>query len=111
MNKISIIFLIFCFIIAPAALADESGDKSISGTVSSVDWIKSVLSVRYTDPYTGDSDEIALKVTGDSELTRGTESILLFDVEQGDPVSITYYKDDLSGLKIRNLSDLNDANE
>ncbi len=111
MNRISIVFLVLSFLIISPALADDSEDKTISGTVSSTDWVKSVVSVRYADPYTGNTDEINLRSTGDSEITRGTDSISLSDVEQGDPVSVTYYKDDLSGLKIRRLRDLNDANE
>ena len=110
MNRVSIIFLIFASMIISAALADDGDDKAISGTVSSIDWIKSELSVRYSDPYTGNADEINLRATEDSEITRGTDSISLSDIEQGDSVSATYYKDDLSGLKIRKLSDLNDAN-
>lgn len=111
MKIISVIFLVFGLMIFSVALADDAEDKSISGTVSSIDEIKSVMSVRYADPYTGNMDEVILGVTGDSELTRETESIALSDIDQGDPVSVTYYKDDLSGLKIRHLSDLNDANE
>lgn len=111
MNRISFIFLILAFMIISPALADDSDDKTISGSVSSVDWVSSKLSVGFVDPYSGNSDEIALRVTGDSELTRGTESISLSDIEQSDPVSVTYYKDDFSGLKIRRLKDLNEANE
>ena len=91
-------------------LADDSGEKTISGTVNSVDWVGSSISVLYADPYTGNMDEIALRSTSDSELVRGTDSITLSDIDQGDPVMATYYRDDLSGLKIRRLSDLNDAN-
>jgi hypothetical protein len=111
MNRISVIFLALSFMIISSVLADDSDDKTISATVSSIDWIKSGLSARYADPYTGNMDEVILRVTGDSELTRGTDSISLSDIEQGDPISVTYYKDDLSGMKIRRLSDLNDANE
>jgi len=96
-------------VISPV-LAEESDDKTVSGTVTSLDWVKSTLTVRYADPYTGNTDEINLRVTGDSELTRGSDSVSASDIEQGDPVMATYYHDDLSGLKIRHLSDLNDAN-
>jgi len=111
MDRISFIFLILAFAIISPALADDSDDKTISGSVASVDWVSSKLSVGCVDPYSGNSDEIAMRATGDSELSRGTESISLSDIEQGDPVSVTYYKDDQSGLKIRRLRDLNDANE
>jgi len=109
MSRICVIFLTLSSIIICAALADDSEDKTISGSVSSIDWVKSTVSVRYADPYTGNTDEILFRATSDSEITRGTDSISLSDVEQGDPVSVNYYKDDLSGLKIRRLSDLNNA--
>jgi len=111
MKKISFIFLILVFMSISPALADDGEDKTISGAVSSVDWVASKLSVSFADPYSGNPDEIVLRATGDSELTRGTESISLSDIDQGDPVSVTYYKDDFSGLKIRRLKDLNEANE
>jgi len=111
MNKVGIIFLILTVMVISLALADDSDDKTISGTISSTDWVKSAVSVRFAQPYTGDMDEVTLRATGDSEIVRGTDSVSLSDIEQGDPVSVTYYKDDLSGLKIRKLSDLNDANE
>ena len=96
-------------IISPA-LADVSEDKTISGTVTALDWVRSTLIVRYADPYTGNTDELTLRVIGDSELTRGSESISSSDIEQGDPIEVTYYQDDLSGLKVRRLADMNDAN-
>ena len=111
MNRASLIFLILSVMIFSLAFADDSDDKTITGSVSSLDWVASKLSVGFVDPYSGNSDEIGLRVTGDSELTRGTDSISLSDINQGDPVSVTYYKEDFSGLKIRRLEDLNNANE
>lgn len=110
MNRIGAIILIQAFMMISPVFADDSGDKTIQGMVNSIDWITSRLSLRYADPYTGNNDESIFKVTSDSELTRGTDSISLSDIEQGDPVEVTYYRDDASGLKIRRLSDMNDAN-
>ena len=111
MNKISAVFLFLALMAASPVLADDSDDKTISGTVESSDWVRSLLAVRFADPYTGNMDIVSLRVTSDSELTRGTESISLSDIDQSDPVSVTYYRDDASGLKIRRLSDLNEGNE
>ena len=111
MKRVGLAFLILAFVAVASASAEDGEEKNISGTVSSVDWVKSVVVVRYSAPYTGNTDEISLRVTGDSELSRGSESISLSDIEQSDPVTVTYYRDDLSGLKIRHLSDLNDAHE
>ena len=85
------------------------GEKIISGTVSGTDWTTSALTVRYFDPYSGNADEINLQVPSDAELTRGTETISLSDIEQTDPVSVVYYDGGLSGLKIKRLTDLNRA--
>ena len=103
------IFILAIMIISPV-FADDGADKTVQGTITAIDWVSSNVSVRYADPYSGNMDEIILRVTGDSELTRGTDSISLSDIEQGDPIEVTYYREDLSGLKIRRLSDMNDAN-
>jgi len=94
--------------IAPL-LALASDDSTISGTISGTDWVSSTVTVRYFDPYSGNNDEINLKVTEDTALTRGTDDISLSDIEQGDPVNAVYYNDGVSGLKIKRLADLNRA--
>ncbi|MCK9572632.1 MAG: hypothetical protein M0Q96_05110 [Candidatus Omnitrophica bacterium] len=96
--------LIFCAGFQAPVLA---ADQTISGSISDVDWVSSSVSVHYFNPYSGNSDEIILKKTSDSQIFRGTTSISFSDIQQGDPVTITYYDDGLSGLKIIRLSDLN----
>lgn len=110
MHRAGIVLLILGIMIIFPVFADDGVDKTIQGTITALDWVSSSMSVRYADPYTGNMDEINLRVIGDSELSRGTDSISLSDIEQGDPVEVTYYHDDASGLKIRRLSDMNDAN-
>ncbi len=99
--------LLFIGVIPFFVLASE--DNTISGTVSGTDWVSSTLTVRYFNPYSGNADEINLTVTGDSILTRGTNSISLSDIQQSDPVNAVYYDDGVNGLKIKRLSDLNRA--
>jgi len=110
MHKIIVIVLMLVFMAVSPVLADDSDDKTITGTVTDLDWAKSALTVRYSDPYTGNADEITLMITSDSELTRAADSISLSDIEQSDPVEVTYYRDGVSGLKIKRLADMNDAN-
>jgi hypothetical protein len=90
-------------------LALASDESTIAGTVSSTDWVSSTLTVCYFNPYSGNNDELNLKVTSDSVITRGTDSISLSDIEQGDPVNAVYYDDGVSGLKIKRLADMNRA--
>ena len=111
MRIIGIVIFVLAVMIVSPVLAGDSEDKTISGTVASLDWVKSVLSVRTADPYNVNVDQVSCRVTSDAELSRGTDSISLSDIEEGDPVSVTYYRDDLSGLKVRRLSDLNNASE
>lgn len=105
MKRIGAVFLVLVFIAASPVLADESDDKVISGTVVSLDWAGYILTVRYVDPQTDNLDEISLRAAGDSGFTRGPQAISFSDIRQGDEVSVTYYGDDFSGLKIRSLTD------
>jgi len=101
-------FLIFAmFLIAPVCWAEEAEDKTITGTIVDLDWVSSTITVLYSDPYTGQNDEINLKVASDANMHRGTESISFSDLLQSDPVTVTYYSDGVGGLKVKRLSDQN----
>jgi len=108
MKIIAGILLLVC-LVTPLCRAEE--DKSISGTVVDIDWVKSTLTVRYYDLYSGDNDEINIKITPDTNMSRGTDSISLSDIDQLDPINVTYYDDGVSGLKAKRLTDLNLANQ
>jgi len=105
----SIIALLFVFLAAFAVLAGERQDKTITAKVTAVDLARSTITVRFLNPLTGKMDELILGVTEEAELIRGPYAISTADIKQGDPVEVTYYQDDLSGLKVRRLVDMHDA--
>ncbi|MFA5092835.1 MAG: hypothetical protein WC543_02680 [Candidatus Omnitrophota bacterium] len=80
---------------------------TVSGTVADVDWIKSMLTVSYIDPFSGNTDEVNIIIPDDAKITRGTTDISLSDILQSDPVTVTYYDDGVSGLKAIRIADLN----
>ena len=107
MGQIVAFFFALVFMFCPAAWALDIEEKTLSGSVSDVDWAGSRIAVSYFDPYSGHSDEVILIVTRDSKLTRGASSISFSDILQGDPVTVVYYPDDFSGFQIKRLSDGN----
>ena len=93
------------------AFDGEQSQKTISGSVADIDWVKSIITVRYSDPLSGNTDEINIIVPSGAEVTNGTESKDISDIEQSDPVTVTYYDDGLSGLKAKRVVDLNEGNK
>ncbi|MDO8662229.1 MAG: hypothetical protein Q7K98_03280 [Candidatus Omnitrophota bacterium] len=110
MNKTSlIVFLLVLLSISPVFAFDEAGG-TVSGIVTDVDWVSSSLTVRYSDPYTRNADEITVRVSKEATINRGTKSISFSDIRQSDRIVVIYYSDDLSGFKARRISDLNQGN-
>lgn len=109
MNRINVFFLVLVFMTLVSAFAQDGPEMTASGRVSDIDWVGSTLTLYCLDSYGEDPDEINFRVTDDSKLTRGSSSISFSDILQGDQVSITYYNDGFSGLKIKHLADLNRA--
>ena len=109
MGKISA-FLILAFLMIFPVLSQADDERTISGTVTDVDWVSSGLTVRYYDPYSGGMDELTVRVPREARINRGTKSISFSDIRQSDRVTVTYYSDDLSGLKAKRVSDLNQGN-
>ena len=89
--------------------ASDDDRKTISGTVTDTDWVKSIITVRYSQLYSSDMDEIDIIVPSDAKLTCGAGQISLSDIEESDPVTVTYYDDGLSGLKATRVTDLNET--
>jgi hypothetical protein len=106
-----IIFTLFFLAIACAwAFEDAQNQKTISGTVEDIDWVRSIITVRYADLYSGNIDEINIVVPSEAKIMNGTETKYLSDLGQSDPVIVTYYDDGLSGLKAKSITDLNAGN-
>jgi len=89
------------------AYDDGQEKKTISGLLVDIDWVKSMITVSYSDAFSGNADELDIVVSSDTKITRGTEDISLGDMEQSDPVTVVYYDDGLSGLKAKRIADLN----
>lgn len=110
LKKMTVFVLFFMVTVLAWAVDDGQSQKTFSGTVSGIDWVKSIITVRYLDPYSGNADEIDIIVPEGTKIMNGTESKELGDLEQSDPVSVTYYDDGVSGLKAKRITDLNVGN-
>ena len=102
------LFILSCTI-TTFGWASDDNRKTISGTVTDTDWVKSIITVRYFDLYSSNADEIDIIVPSDAKLTCGAGEIFRSDIEQSDPVTVTYYDDGLSGLKAIRVTNLNTA--
>jgi hypothetical protein len=107
MKKKFVLLLLITLLLTPCLMAQENQEKTISGTVVDLDWVSSTITIRYYPAFSIDADEINLKITDDSQLHQATGSISFSDILQSDPVSVTYYDDGISGLKVKHLTDLN----
>ncbi len=105
--KIRTALLLIILLLAPALRAEETEEKTISGSVADLDWVGSTITLRYYPAFNTDADEINIKITRDTIMSKGTDSISLSDILQSDPVTVTYFDDRLSGLKARRVVDLN----
>ena len=65
------------------------------GKIVIVDLVGSKITVRYLQP-NGDNDEITLKVTFHTKISKGDLRILLSDLNEGDEVAVEYYDDPMS---------------
>jgi hypothetical protein len=90
MKRIFALVFIFALAVLPAT-AEERHVNSISGRISSVDWVGSSLSID-----TG-GDEITVNIADDTKITAGTEDLTLADLNQNDNVAVDYYD---GGLEI-----------
>ncbi|MFA5093492.1 MAG: hypothetical protein WC543_06130 [Candidatus Omnitrophota bacterium] len=111
MMKIVIIFILLSLALTCSwATNDSQSQKTISGRISDVDKVGQIISVRYTDPRSGGADEVNIMVPDDAVITNGTKQWALCDLQQFDPVTVTYYDDGVSGLKAVRIADLNQSN-
>ena len=109
MVKLSAIFL-FLFLLIPTPILAESGEKIVTGKVVDIDWLGRKLTIRHVGYRTGRPDHITFTVPKDAELNRGSRKMSFLDMKQSDMVTVTYYSDDLGGLKVRHLENLNLGN-
>ena len=106
MKSLIWLLLVFTFLITFPSWAEDE-EKTLSGTVTGIDWVSSTISVRHTLTSQDDPDEISLKIPHSAVMTRGVKSISFLDILLQDQVVVTYYDAGLSGLKVKRLTDLN----
>ncbi|MDD5129844.1 MAG: hypothetical protein PHS66_02170 [Candidatus Omnitrophica bacterium] len=108
--RIMSILVLSSMVISSGWAADNAqSQKKISGKIVDVDHAGSIITVRYVDS-AGSVDEINIIVPDDAEVLNGTKIKSFYDVQQLDPVVVTYYDDGVSGLKAVRIADLNQAN-
>jgi len=94
---LSVLFL-FCFFSQGYAqsLPAESQASLIQGSIADIDWVAGKLVVRSDDFYS--SDEMIFVADRNTKIIKGTETISLADILQGDHVKIVY-RSSLAGLR------------
>lgn len=102
-TRAAVLSLLFLAFSSPVFCQQETAArelKTVVGEVVAVDWVASALTVRHFDDRIGRGfDEINFIVTHDTVITKGTETVGLFDINQSDQVTVEYYDDSFSGLK------------
>ncbi len=105
----SIFVFLFMAITCGWALEDDQGLNTVSGRIEDIDSLKSIITVRYPDPVSGNMEEIDILVPEEAKIMNGAETISFLDIEQFDSVTVTYDGDGASGFKAREILELNQA--
>jgi len=100
--RLSLIGL-FCLAVLTPAFCQQQAEKkevrTVIGNIVAVDWVASVVTVRYFDDRPGRGyDEISFVLNEATAITKGTEEIELSELNQGDQVSVDYCDCLLKGL-------------
>ena len=85
--RILYVLMLLLILSIPCYSQDNSGNPPVStidGSVTSVDWVGAVISV---------NNNILISVPPDTVIYKGEDSISLTEVNEGDPVTVTYYDD------------------
>jgi len=85
--------------------------KTVSGTVERLDWVASLMNIRYFDSTRNNYDEIIVYVADTTKIYLGTGTVSLSDIEEGDEVTVEYYSDYFNGFKALSIVDENQAKE
>ncbi len=96
---------------ADARQADEDGPVlTVSGTVSSRDWVDSKLTIRMNGYGSRGSDEMTFSVPRDASITSGSAQLSLSDIDQGDTVTVRYCSRSQAGFWAQSIEDSNQLN-
>lgn len=83
----------------------------MSGEIVDIDPLKSLITVSYPDPSTGEAEQIDVVVPEGTKIMNGSETINFLDIEQFDRVSVTYVGDSVKGFEAKEILDLNRGNQ
>ncbi|MDD5225908.1 MAG: hypothetical protein PHV97_01820 [Candidatus Omnitrophica bacterium] len=110
--RVTSVFIFFFLAVASGwALDDDPSQNTVTGRVEDIDSLKSMITVRYPDPDTGVEHEIDVFVPEETKIMNGSEEITFLDIEQFDPVTVTYSGDGVSGLKAKEILELNPVDQ
>lgn len=86
----------------------ESQVKKVSGTAKDVDYVGATLVLQNVTSFNF-GNEITFLVTGDTQITRGAEPIVLGDIEMDDPLAVTYRENSDGTFEAVSIDDLSSA--
>jgi hypothetical protein len=110
MRKAWLISLFVLLCVTPAngwASDDDQTQNTVSGRIEDIDSLKSMITVRYADPVTGEMEEVDMKVPDETKIMNGSEAITFLDLEQFDSVEATYEGDGSGGFNAKKILQLN----
>ncbi len=102
-RAMSFLALFFMAIAWGGAAESDLPLETISGQVVDMDSIKSLITVRYEDSFTGEAHEKDILVPEDTKIMNGSDAESFLDLEQFDRVTVTYYDDGADGLKAKEI--------
>jgi len=110
-RAMSVFVVIFWAITCGWASEDDPIQNTVTGRVEDIDSLKSMITVRYPDPISGVEQELDILVPDETKIMNGSETITFLDIEQFDSVTVTYEGDNVSGLKAKEILELNPADQ
>jgi hypothetical protein len=78
---------------------------TLTGSISEIDWVAGTIAVRTYD-FDNELDEVKFRVTQNTKIIKGTETIYLSDLQQSDNVVVTYFStaNSFAGLRAESIS-------
>jgi len=112
MRRLAAIVLIvsgmFVFNAAPSCCESEAAGraaKSISGEVSSVDWVGGIFLIKWFDTESDVYQEMSFKAPDGFKIKQGTNTTDLAGLEIGDPLVVNYYENPNGSTELISIND------
>lgn len=95
MLRAAAIFLVFVFGISLAVPChcQEGTTKTLDGTISSLDWARSEIVIKWLNASDNSYRETVLDVPGDAVMKKGADTIEFSELEISDSVTVKYHED------------------